>query len=244
MGTAARPATTRVIDGKGRREPPVSSIASWLFYWVGNTLLRAVLSVVTRWKVHGRENLPADGGAVIVANHLSYADPPLLAVAVGRRRVIFMAKVEIFRLPWGIVPRLYGALPVRRFAADAPAMLRAERVIRDGKMLGMFPEGTRGRPGRVLRMHHGASMLALRSGAPIIPVAITGTEALNRPRNFLRRPRVEIVIGTPIEVALNPAPERADLESLTITARAAVEKLYHEATGHPVAITPAPTTTD
>ena len=92
------------------------------FYWGCTHLLRLVLWVVGRWRVEGRENVPATGALLIVANHLSNPDPPILAAAILKRRIRFMAKVELYKYPFGVVPRLYGAFPIRRFDADLAAI--------------------------------------------------------------------------------------------------------------------------
>ena len=125
-----------------RRLKPSWSKAAPAFYWGATYLVRAVLSVVGRWKVTGRERIPG-GPLMVVSNHLSNADPPILGAAIARRRIRFMAKIELFKYPFGVVPRLYDAFPVRRFEADLAALLNAERILKRGGVLGMFPEGTR-----------------------------------------------------------------------------------------------------
>ncbi|KAA0241135.1 1-acyl-sn-glycerol-3-phosphate acyltransferase [bacterium] len=184
-------------------------------YWWATFSLRAFLTVVARWKVVGRENVPPSGALIVVSNHLNNADPPILAAAVARRRIRYMAKVELFKWPFGIFPRLYGAFPVRRFEADVAAMLNAERILKRGEVLGMFPEGTRSRTGSLGKPHPGTALIALRTGATLLPCAIAGTEVLGRPWNALRRPRFTVVIGRPMTVERVRRPGEKEVNELT-----------------------------
>ena len=186
-----------------------------VFYPCANALLLTVLWVVARWKVTGRENIPPEGALLVVCNHLSNADPPIVATAIARRRVRFMAKVELFKYPLGAIIRLYGAFPVRRFDADIGALLNAERILKHGGVLGMFPEGHRSRTGYIGKPHPGTAMVALRSGALVIPCAITGTEQLRRPLNLLKRPPISVHIGEPIHVAPVRRPSEEQVSDLT-----------------------------
>lgn len=174
--------------------------AAWVLmvYWGATYLLRAVLWIVGRWTVTGREHIPARGGFIVVSNHLSNADPPILGAAIARRRLRFMAKQELFKLPWGVVIRSYGAFPVKRFDADVGALLNAERLLKRGEVVAMFPEGTRSRTGKIGKAHPGTALIALRSGVPVICCSLTGTEQLRNPLNLLKKPRITVTI-TPME---------------------------------------------
>ena len=197
-----------------RRLKPSWSKAAPAFYWGATYLVRAVLSVVGRWKVTGRERIPG-GALMVVSNHLSNADPPILGAAIARRRIRFMAKIELFKYPFGVVPRLYDAFPVRRFEADLAALLNAERILKRGGVLGMFPEGTRSRSGMIGKPHPGTALIALRSGATVLPCAIVGTEQLSKPLNLLRKPRISIQIGEPIAVTQTRRPTEEQVSALT-----------------------------
>lgn len=197
-----------------RRLKPSWSKAAPAFYWGATYLVRAVLSVVGRWKVTGRERIPG-GPLMVVSNHLSNADPPILGAAIARRRIRFMAKIELFKYPFGVVPRLYDAFPVRRFEADLAALLNAERILKRGGVLGMFPEGTRSRSGMIGKPHPGTALIALRSGATVLPCAIVGTEQLSKPLNLLRKPQISIQIGEPIAVTQTRRPTEEQVSALT-----------------------------
>lgn len=195
------------------------------FYWFCVHGLRLILWVLGRWKAPGRENVPLKGPLIVVSNHLNNADPPILASGIARRQVRFMAKSELFRGPMGWIPKLYGAFAVRRFDADLAAMLAAERLLKRGGVLGMFPEGTRSRTGIMGRPHPGTALIALRSGAPVLPCAIIGTEQLRNPLNVLRKPRIEVRIGEPIEVEARRRPTEQEVSDLTERIYAAIQEL-------------------
>lgn len=185
------------------------------FYWGCTYLLRFLLTAIVRWKVIGRENVPASGAVIVVSNHLNNADPPILGAAIAKRRVRFMAKIELFKMPFGAIIKLWDAFPVRRFDADLGALLTAERILKKGGVIGMFPEGTRSRTGYIGEPHPGTAVIALRSGATVLPCAITGTEGLRNPLILLRRPRFTIRIGEPIRLEPVKRPTEEQVSELT-----------------------------
>jgi 1-acyl-sn-glycerol-3-phosphate acyltransferase len=189
-----------------------------LFYWPSWVLVRLILAIYGRMEVVGAENVPRRGGVIIVSNHLNNADPGLVG-AFMPRRVVFMAKDEMFHWPiWGLYVRSIGAFPVRRFEADLKALRRAVQVVRRGQALVMFPEGTRSRTGSMGRGHPGTAMVALRTGAPIVPVAVTGTEVVRLPSAFMRpfrRTNVRLVVGEPFFLPSVGRPRTEDFERCT-----------------------------
>lgn len=172
------------------------------FYWTGLAAIRAAVFVLVRVEVVGKENMPLRGALIVAANHLGNADPPVLASRMPRR-LVYMAKDEMFQWPvMGFLTRLAGAFPVKRFEADIGALRKATKVLESGQVLAMFPEGTRGIGAKLGTAHPGTALLALRSEAPILPIAITGTEAVHFPKVLfdflrLRRHRIRIVVGHP-----------------------------------------------
>jgi 1-acyl-sn-glycerol-3-phosphate acyltransferase len=148
-------------------------------------------------KIEGFANLPGSGAVIVAANHLSFMDPLLVAVAIDRP-VHFMAKAELFnqKIVGNLLARVY-AFPVKRGNADRHAIRHALQLMEDGKVLGIFPEGTRKKPGQVENTQAGAAMIALRSGAPILPVACIGTDK-TLPCGWLRP--LMIRIGEPISM--------------------------------------------
>jgi 1-acyl-sn-glycerol-3-phosphate acyltransferase len=200
-----------------RRSLPLPSLrnrlaAAWVnvFYWVSTGAMRLVVWTFGRYQVVGAERMPRSGPLIVVANHLNNADPPLLGASLPRR-IRFMAKQELFDSPLGPLVRWFGAFPVRRFEADLAALRRAQGILKEGGVLGMFPEGHRSRSGGMGPPHPGTALIALRSGAPLLPVAITGTEAIRTPLVLLRRPRIRVVVGEPFTL---PAGRRVTAEQV------------------------------
>lgn len=145
-------------------------------------LTRAILlllaRVLVRMRIDGIEHVPRNGGVLVIANHLHNADPLLIAIACPRP-VHFMAKRELMTVPIiGRIIRLGGTFPIDRGRADRTAIRRAEATVNQGIALGMFPEGTRSRSRQIERALPGAGLIALRGNAPIVPVAVTGSERL------------------------------------------------------------------
>ncbi len=185
-----------------------------LFYWL-NVLTWPWLLVVlcTRRTVRGRKNIPRRGPLILASNHLNLADPPIITVLTPRR-IVWMAKKELFDIPVvGILYRLYGLIPVRRFEADLAALRKAERALRRGQVLGMFPEGTRtGKPG-LRKAEPGTALLALRSGVPVLPVAVWGTESIRLPAGLFRRTDVNIDFGEPFRLPRRKRIAKEDVQA-------------------------------
>ncbi len=150
--------------------------------------------LVCRYHVSGRGNVPLTGSLLVVANHLSWYDPILLAVILPRR-VWFFAKAEVFRWPIvGWLCQLTGQIPVHRGEGDRAALEKALAYLHQGKALIVFPEGTVERQEQMIAPRTGVAMLALRSGATMLPIAHTGTRRILRSRHTWF-PRVNIDIG-------------------------------------------------
>ena len=165
------------------------------FYYAANTAMKALLIALTRWRVEGKENVPKKGPLIIVANHMTYVDPPLLGASVPRK-ITFMAKKELFRPSlMAIVLRAYGAFPIRRDKLDMEALRYAFEVLNKGQVLGMFPEGKRSSPYHLQEMEPGTAFIAARSGVPIIPVGISGSEQVKGLGFILHRPCITVRIG-------------------------------------------------
>jgi 1-acyl-sn-glycerol-3-phosphate acyltransferase len=164
-----------------------------------------------RWR--GAENVPSGSGAVLASNHLSNTDGWPLALGVFPRRTLrFMAKVELFRPPFGILLRALGCFPVDRERPGSGPLRTAISLARDGEIVVMFPEGTRRQKGLAKRFepepHVGAARIAMRAGVPLIPVALVGTDHLSR-------------LG-PVRVAYGPPVSVDDLQDLDRKAAATI----------------------
>jgi 1-acyl-sn-glycerol-3-phosphate acyltransferase len=171
-------------------------------YWGVVWFIRLCLLIYVKGPVvHGLENVPASGGAIVISNHLNNADPCVIP-GVFKRRMVIMAKKEMFQWPVvSLVFRLIGAFPVDRQGADLGALRQAQSVVNSGLLLLMFPEGTRSKNRQLHAGFPGTSLVAYRTGAPIVPIGITGTEDVKWPWVFLKpfigRPRVVVRIGKP-----------------------------------------------
>ena len=155
------------------------------FYLFVGYALWPILKGLLRLRAEGIENLPAEGGFVLAANHVSNFDPwPLGVPLLPRRFLRFMAKSELFWWPLGPLLKAGGAFKVRRGEADVDAMNTAVQLVRDGEIVVMFPHGTRQRKGLAKRhrprAHSGAARIALEAGAPLVPAAVAGTDRLSR----------------------------------------------------------------
>ena len=159
--------------------------------------LRLLVALAVRAHVRGREHVPRTGPLLLVSNHLSWADPPLL-VATSPRLLNFLAKAELWEHPvLAFLGRHHGELRVRRGEADRQAIRDAEALLERGGFLGIMPEGTRSKTGGLIPGQPGAAYLAIRCNVPVLPAAVWGTEAIQKPADLLRRPRVEVVFGKP-----------------------------------------------
>lgn len=186
------------------------SPAFWMF--LKYVLLGPALRLLFRPRVTGLEHVPREGGAILAANHVSFLDPLLLPLVVPRR-VMFLTKVKYIDKPmlrWFLTGA--GVIPV---ATDDPsavggAVTAGVEAVRAGRLVGIFPEGTRSRDGRLHRGKTGVARIALETGVPVIPAGITGTDlAFPRGAKLPRPHPVQITFGPPITLVRpegNPDP--------------------------------------
>ena len=168
-------------------------------------LARLLTRIVLGSKFHlrGTANLPPSGAILMVSNHVGAIDPAIIG-AWAPRPVWFMAKAELFKGSWGWLMRGYHAFPVVRHSPDRTALRRAFDLLKQGSAVVLFPEGHRSENARLMRAEPGAGFVARRSGAPLVPIAITGSQnVLGRHNRIPRRAYVAMTFGKPFQL-----PER------------------------------------
>jgi 1-acyl-sn-glycerol-3-phosphate acyltransferase len=150
---------------------------------VGRVTLQPVVKVSSRLRVYGKERIPPVGGVVLAVNHFSWLDPATFGAACPRT-IYYMAKIEAHAVPGlGELIRAFGTFSVRRGESDREAVRQMREVVRDGRVLGIFAEGTRQRAGVPGPVQPGAAMAALQEGVPVVPGATHGSQVW-RPGNF------------------------------------------------------------
>jgi 1-acyl-sn-glycerol-3-phosphate acyltransferase len=166
-------------------------------YWLARAILQPMFHLYFRLSRIGREHIPAQGPVILASNHRSFLDPFVIAV-MARRPIYFVAKQELFiNRPVAWLLASLGAFPIDRHGADEDAMATARAILDRGDGVLIFPEGTRIRPGALGAPKRGVGRLALETGAPVVPVAVHGSEAVRH--GWRVRPhKVRIRTGAPL----------------------------------------------
>jgi 1-acyl-sn-glycerol-3-phosphate acyltransferase len=219
------------MAGKLCNEPEPVRPWIWPHYRMVQFGLPRVLRLLGGFEVHGLENVPASGGAIIAANHTSYLDPPVVGVALPRRSYYF-AKKELFQVPlFGRIIRKCYAFPVDREGTDRVAIRNAVKVLKAGELLTLFPEGGRSPDGSVQEGTPGVAFIAKQAGVPIVPCALKGVDqVLPRRGWYLHRGRVAVRFGTPIQVSsfLERNAEKSALNAVVEAVMASVRQMRAE----------------
>ncbi len=162
-----------------------------MFYTIAKNLVKSYYYARFKITVVGRDRVPKEGPVVVCSNHISEYDPPLVGISVDRD-MSFFAKSELFKIPvLGYLISHLNAFPVERGKSDRAALKKSIEVLSKGNMLCMFPEGSRSMSGKLMDLQQGASFVAVKSGAQIVPAAIKGS--------YDRKKGVTIVFGKPID---------------------------------------------
>jgi 1-acyl-sn-glycerol-3-phosphate acyltransferase len=218
----------------GRESAPRLGFVSRLVYRLLRFLIVAVASVWVRLEVRGGEHIPASGGFVIAPGaHRSNLDTPILST-VTTRILRYMGKEGLWRVPFlGWLLTALGGFPVERSLVDREALRRAEEVLGRGEPLVVFPEGTRKRGPVIEEVKDGAAFLACRTGVPIVPVGLGGTErAMGVGMRWIRPTKVVIIVGEPLHPPSRRPGERvkrSDVRRLTEDLKERLQELFDRA---------------
>jgi 1-acyl-sn-glycerol-3-phosphate acyltransferase len=189
--------------------------ASWR---LGEAVNRTGFKLFSRMTVVGRENVPRQGGLLVVSNHTSMSDIPILTAALPRK-LTFVGRQNLWRVPvLRVIANWYDCFPLDRTGTDIRAIRRSVRVLNEGAALVLFPEGTRSLDGSLSPGHPGAAMIAFHANVSLLPVAISGTATARGMTWIWRRPRLRVSIGRPFKLEQKPGePHKTQLSSATRT---------------------------
>lgn len=204
------------------RESFPSLVLYHLFKW---SVVSPVLHTYFRGRIYHTERVPQAGPLVVVSNHASDFDPPILSNCM-RRPVAFMAKEELFNVPvLKQAIRLYGAYPVKRGASDRSALKAAINSLEQGWATGVFLEGTRTPDGRIHQPKLGAALIAAKAKAPLLPVCLWGTEKIVQKGSYLPKSvAITVRIGEVIDPPMST--NRPELEALTQRCAAEINAMH------------------
>ena len=201
-------------------------------YAITRVFVRIMVPLLGGITVVGAENIPDQGPVILAPNHRAYMDPPYLSL-VTKRQLHLMAKDSLFRIPvFGPYIKAMGAFPVKRGAADRGALKQAMAELKAGRVMGIFPEGTRAEPGTLLPGEKGFALVAKQTGVPIVPIALEGTDRVLPKKGGLHRARVTATVGKPMTaaelLAANPDPSKDALTIISEATMRAIASLMSE----------------
>jgi len=156
-----------------------------MFYYIIRAIAWFLIKILWTFEVKGKKNIPLKGGLIITSNHVSYLDPIVLGISL-KRKVYFIAKEEVFKNFFSnLFLRALNAFPVKRNKTDILAFKKSIKILKEGNILGIFPEGTRSINGELMELKTGVLKIAKKTGVPILPVGINGTHDIYPPKRKL-----------------------------------------------------------
>ncbi|MEM7725238.1 MAG: lysophospholipid acyltransferase family protein [Cyanobacteria bacterium P01_A01_bin.45] len=204
------------------REPFASLLLYQAFKW---SFISPLFHTYFQGKIYGAEHVPLSGPLVVVSNHASNFDPPILSSCI-RRPIAYMAKEELFKVPvLNKLIRLYGAYPVSRGTADRKAIKAALKCLEKGWAVGVFLQGTRTADSRITEPKRGAALIAAKAKAPLLPVCLWGSNQIEKKGKVVpQKVPLTVRIGNVIEAPSSTAKEELDM--LTQKCTAAINGLH------------------
>jgi len=181
-------------------------------YSIFHPVTRCLCKTYGKMEVFGLENFPEKGGVVLASNHVSYLDPIVLGSAAPRQ-LYFLARDTLFRKPFArlLLPS-FNAIPMHRDAGDLTALRKAIKLLKDGHVVSIFPEGTRSRNGKLQKGKAGVALLAVKSLSKIVPARIEGTDrCLPRGSKFIKPGKLTVRFGKPIDCSIYSEEKSKDL---------------------------------
>lgn len=171
-----------------------------MHYIIWRLIFKCFFSITCRLKVEGISNIPKKGSFIIASNHVSYLDPIMLGVGCSRKDLFFMARHTLFETPfmkWAL--KRVHVFPVKRGSVDLKAFKESIKLLNDGSGLVLFPEGTRSLDGSLGEPEAGVGFLVVKSGAPVVPAYISGTNiVLPRGQKYIRPSKITVTFGKPV----------------------------------------------
>jgi 1-acyl-sn-glycerol-3-phosphate acyltransferase len=187
-------------------------------YWIARGIIHGISRVLWRVRARGAEQSPRSGALIVAANHRSYLDPPILG-AFFPRQVSYMAKSELFDIPiFGTLIAAVGAYPVSRNGSARAAIKRSLEVLKSGRTIGIFPEGTRNPDGSA-QLRQGVALLASLADCPVVPAALVGTA------DAMRLRQIKVAYGAPMRLPEGRKATRDDLAKFTDDVMSAIRAL-------------------
>lgn len=187
-----------------------------MIYWFGWFIFKVIFEIVYRREITGLNNLPKSGPYILAANHLSNIDPPLVGTCL-HKQIYFIAKKELFEIPvFGWLISHTNAFPVDRGSSDIGALKNALKILSSGKILLVFPEGTRNKPGKIRKLKNGVAMLAVSANVPVVPVAIINSDKLSRFKKLKVKFGAPLTFNSNEDYGSNTNKIMAEIERLSI----------------------------
>ena len=213
---------------------PCSDLKSYhLKYWL-TFIVNLYLKVYHRVEVVNSKNIPQKGSGVIASNHMSHLDGIIINAVTAyntRRKINFLAAEDVYNknFLFRFLCDLGNTIPVQRSTSDRVALLKVIKLLKSGKLVGLFPEGQRSRDGKIGEAKLGVAIMALKTGTPIIPLAISGTfEAFPRKTKVIKPEKVKLMFGNPLNFQIEKKPSKERIENVKNEIMNEIKKLYTE----------------